>query len=368
MSKRILFTTETLSLGGIQRVTSVIVNALYRHGKDVTLYCLDNAKQDFYHVDAPVVRFDSTGKRYIKNQFFRLLKLFSGGKVMSLWQTHFLKYLDDNEINTVVLNPHFFHLVPKIKEFCPSIRIYLWMHNNFDMYVETKKYFNDRDSLLQFAKKADGIICLEKYSCEKWSQYNANSFVLHNPITLDPHHSVADMDSHVISFTSRLTIEQKGLDYLIAIARTLPEPWYINVAGTGVDKNRFLDLIQRAHVENKIILRGALQGQDLLDHYLKSSIFLMTSRWEGFSLVSAEAMSVGLPIVAFDIPALCEVTDDGRYALLAHDGDVEDFCRQVGKLISSVKLRREYSALSLERARSFSLETIVSEWKRIVDE
>ena len=66
MSKRILFTTETLSLGGIQRVTSVIVNALYRHGKDVTLYCLDNAKQDFYHVDAPVVRFDSTGKRYIK--------------------------------------------------------------------------------------------------------------------------------------------------------------------------------------------------------------------------------------------------------------------------------------------------------------
>ena len=62
----------------------------------------------------------------------------------------------------------------------------------------------------------------------------------------------------------------------------------------------------------------------------------MTSRWEGFSLVSAEAMSVGLPIVAFDIPALCEVTDDGRYALLAHDGDVEDFCRQVGKLISSV--------------------------------
>lgn len=81
MSKRILFTTETLSLGGIQRVTSVIVNALYRHGKDVTLYCLDNAKQDFYHVDAPVVRFDSTGKRYIKNQFFRLLKLFSGGRL-----------------------------------------------------------------------------------------------------------------------------------------------------------------------------------------------------------------------------------------------------------------------------------------------
>src|SRR5699024_31896 len=94
--------------------------------------------------------------------------------------------------------------------------------------------------------------------------------------------------------------EQKGLDYLIEIGKVLNENWEILVAGDGADKDTFNQMIKENYLEDKIILKGSLKSEELVDLYKSGSIFISTSRWEGFGLVITEAMSFGLPIVSFN--------------------------------------------------------------------
>jgi glycosyltransferase involved in cell wall biosynthesis len=174
------------------------------------------------------------------------------------------------------------------------------------------------------------------------------------------------LDSKTIAFTGRLEIEQKGLDYLIAVAKGLPEGWKIAVAGSGNDAKEFTELIRVNNLSGKIILKGALFGSDLLRHYLDSSIFILPSRWEGFPLVSVEAMSLGLPVVAFDIPALREVTENGQYGVLAKSGNVQSLVEQISKLTMNREMREKYARLGIARSAFFSVPAITAVWERLL--
>ncbi|OZG65395.1 Glycosyl transferase group 1 [Bifidobacterium hapali] len=357
-----LFTVYSLSLGGIQRVTSTIVNLLNELHFNVFIlkYSLDN---NLYQVKTGLLEHKIT----LFNIF--LIKLVHKLGLLDFFNYSFLSYfVKKKNASVVVLGPESFFFVKNLKGAFPSLKIYLWMHNNFDIYKNNERYFGGRfDELVKNVSAADGIICLESYTALKWRQYNNNVVVIHNPVTIHEHENKADLDVHIISFTGRLLVEQKGLDYLVEIASRLPEGWRISVAGAGVDEDKFRELIDERNLADKFILRGALNGDDLTEHYLQSSIFVLTSRWEGFPLVTVEAMSLGLPVVAFGNPGLDEVTDHGKYGLLAKDGDVDDFVDKLMSLISDRDLREKYSGLSLERAKAFAPEVIIKDWEKILN-
>ena len=92
----------------------------------------------------------------------------------------------------------------------------------------------------------------------------------------------------------------------------------------------------------------------------------MTSRWEGFGLVLTEAMSFGLPIISFDNSGANEVLDNGKYGLLVEQGNVENFSKELNRMISSYELRKEYSQKSLERIIDFDIEHIIKQWDDIL--
>lgn len=66
----------------------------------------------------------------------------------------------------------------------------------------------------------------------------------------------------------------------------------------------------------------------------------MTSRWEGFGLVLTEAMSFGLPIIAFENSGSNEVLDNGKYGIVVEQGNVEEFSRELNRMISDYDLRK----------------------------
>jgi glycosyltransferase involved in cell wall biosynthesis len=172
----------------------------------------------------------------------------------------------------------------------------------------------------------------------------------------------------VISFTGRIDINTKGLDYLIEIAKQLEDDWQIHVAGQGstLEELRFQGMIQKHHLQEKVIWKGARKDEELIRHYLNSSIFISMSRIEGFGLVLAEAMSFGLPVIAFENSGSREVTENGRFGILVEQGNVERFCEQLELLMSSKELREKYQKLSLERVKSFNLEKIIHQWEKII--
>jgi glycosyltransferase involved in cell wall biosynthesis len=187
----------------------------------------------------------------------------------------------------------------------------------------------------------------------------------------------SELQNKVIAFAATWNPICKGVDYLFEIAKHLPTGWKIAIAGMDQTNVELNELYQKANLHNrltgegvlddKIDFRGMLNHQELLNLYQSSSIFLMTSREEGFPLVALEAMSCGLPVVAFENAALKEVTENGKYGVLVEMANIAEITKQITKLTESYELRQQWSEKSLERSTHFSKERIFKMWREILE-
>ncbi|KFI56989.1 glycosyltransferase [Bifidobacterium choerinum] len=362
----VAFAVSSLSMGGIERVTTTIANGLASRGFDVTLVNLSHRKEFF-----PVRTQRHLRPGWLSYNWWRIKRkisyVFCGDDHGYTWEPWIRSQFKKGKYDYIILNPDFFVFYDIVRQLHPESKILLWMHNNYDIYVD--KYFKEQLKLLKHAvRESDGIICLESYSAQRWRQLNGNIHLIYNPLTLDDQGHRSSLLGKTIAATSRLVKEQKGLDYLLAVAESVPDGWQISLAGDGDDRGWLQSEIENKGLAGKLTLCGALDDDALDEHYANASIFLSTSRWEGFPLVAAEAMSRGLPFVSFDIPAMREVTDDGQYGFLVPLGDTTRMGEVLGELTDDADLRRRYSDLSLERVKDFSLDQVLNKWAELFNE
>jgi colanic acid/amylovoran biosynthesis glycosyltransferase len=127
----------------------------------------------------------------------------------------------------------------------------------------------------------------------------------------------------------RLT-EQKNHKDLVALAANLQEVYEdfsIEIAGEGDLKETLQELIVNVHVEDKVRLVGVQRPS--VDFLKKGDIFVFPSLHEGLGLVLLEAMAVGVPIVAADIPAVNEVVQDGVTGFLYESEDIDELKEKI---------------------------------------
>lgn len=246
------------------------------------------------------------------------------------------------------------------KKEMPNMKIIAWQHNDYDVY--TNQYYKEfiSDYILG-VNQADLVVCLTASDLDKFKKININSCYIYNPLTISET-KISKLNNKNIIFVGRLAINQKGLDYLIDIGNQLEKDWKILVAGEGVDKEKFTKMISDNKLEDKIILKGALKSEELIDLYLSGSIFISTSRWEGFGLVITEAMACGLPIVSFNNLGPKEILKDGDYGILVKDHNINNFITELKKLIEYKESREMFQLKSLERVQDFKIDIILTKW------
>ena len=169
--------------------------------------------------------------------------------------------------------------------------------------------------------------------------------------------------------TSRVNFKTKGIDYLFPISKQLPDGWNIVVAGpmTKISKTQKLFYSIKNRSFKKIKFVGKKSGIELVQHYLSGSIFLSTSRWEGFGLSITEAMSFGLPIITFDTLGPKYILDEGKYGVIVSKNNVDDMIKQINILINDEQLREEYANLAYKRSEDFKVGRIYLEWKKVFE-
>jgi glycosyltransferase involved in cell wall biosynthesis len=135
--------------------------------------------------------------------------------------------------------------------------------------------------------------------------------------------------------------------------------------GDGLENKRIKKYIKQKKLNNLVKIK---KWQNNISKYLKNStLFVFSSLYEGFSYVIIEAMSFGLPIVSTDTPfGPREILDNGKYGILIPMKDPKAMADAIHNLLTDKKKYQYYSKKSLERAKYFSLDKMLKNYKKII--
>lgn len=163
-------------------------------------------------------------------------------------------------------------------------------------------------------------------------------------------------------------IEQKGFDILLpafaGIAGRFPD-WQLTILGEGPERGRLEGLRDELGLAGRAVLPGARpDAYDVLKH---SDLFVLSSRFEGFGMALAEALSCGVPAVSFDCPSgPALILRHGVDGLLVPPGDGKALALALAELMSDEEKRKTFAEKAPEVAERFGVEAYLDRWEELL--
>jgi glycosyltransferase involved in cell wall biosynthesis len=179
----------------------------------------------------------------------------------------------------------------------------------------------------------------------------------------------ASLDGRIVLAAGRLET-QKGFDLLIQawqrVAAAHPD-WQLRIYGAGRRRDELRELILELGLYDSVFLMG--RTRRLGEAMAAASLFVLSSRFEGFGMVVVEAMSKGLPVVGFDCPrGPGEIIRHGHDGVVVPNGDVDGLAAGMLELIEDPERRRRYGTAAVENARSYDVSAIAKRWEDLLRE
>ncbi|MEK7597045.1 MAG: glycosyltransferase [Patescibacteria group bacterium] len=137
------------------------------------------------------------------------------------------------------------------------------------------------------------------------------------------------------------------------------------IIGDGKIKKNLKSLISSLKLSKKIHLIG--WKQNVSQYLATTDLFLFSSNYEGFPTVILEAMSYGVPVISTNTNyGPSEILDNGRYGVLVPVGNEKAMAKAMNDLLKDGKKYNFYFKKSLERAKYFSLDKMLKNYKKII--
>lgn len=193
--------------------------------------------------------------------------------------------------------------------------------------------------------------------------------VIPNPVEI-PAAAATGGDPPTILAAGRL-VPQKGFDLLLAaLARLDPttlSEWRTVILGEGHLRASLEEQVRQLGLEDHVDLPG--QVPSTAGWLCRSSLFVLSSRFEGFPNALAEAMAWGLPVIAFDCATgPRELMRDGTNGRLVPEGDVDALTAALADLTTSPEGRRRLGEAARDSMQRYAPDTIVDLWDSLIGE
>ena len=376
---RIVYIYSTLTTkGGTERMIIEKANYLAEHfGYDVTIVtCFQHAVEpNFFYVSPKV------SQNNLDIPFFSQYKYKYPKRLWMKWQMNRLLMKSINEV-VKQIDPDILIGVSRFKaNFISTIKCrakkiiecHVIRENTFNKFDESQIFpFRFFMKIYEFfylrtmERNADVIIALTEKDKEfyKWAKHK---LAIPNFSTMPITHYSDCTSKRVIAVGHLEWI--KGIGRLIEIWKIVSDrypDWHLEIFGEGRMYETLKKLI-KIYRANNVTIHDCTS--DISQEYAKSSICVVTSYFEGFSLVLLEAMKHGLPCVAFDCPfGPSTIINDAQCGFLVEDGDTRLFAERLCYLIENEELRKHFSKAAIERAKYFDVDIIMNKWKKLFEE
>ena len=235
-------------------------------------------------------------------------------------------------------------------------------HNNNKRYINIlkNKYYN-----------IDYLFALTKTLEDDYKKFLIKN--KHTKVVLVPNmlyyipSKQSKLDKKNIITISRLDYGKRNDDIIKAFSKIKENDWKLYIIGDGKEFNNLNKLINDLNMNDRIILTGYKNKEEIEEYMLKSSLFLMASETEGLPMVLLEAMSYGIPCIAYEIASgVNDIIDNNKNGYIIKNRNEEEYIEKIEKVINDSKLRNELGIEAKNKANEFSKEKIVNIWEKIL--
>ena len=366
--------------GGIERIVTIKANHLADVlGWDVTIIlAAQNGKKCFYEVsdkikiiDLGLPYFDMLDMPLHKRLLFkyRLNKMHKQKLKDVLFQIK-----PDVTVSTLTFESPF---LPSIKDgskkvlefhFCRGHKRLMASSFGFKGLLKLSYLFSCWEEENIIIPKYDKFVVLTEEDKSRWLPKNPNVEYIPNILPFVGEQIANHTRKNVIA-VGRLDA-QKGFDRLIDIWSLIvnkQSEWTLKIYGEGQDKEMLQKQIDNLGLSKSVQLCGATK--DIRSKYLESSIFVMTSRYEGMPMTMLEAKSLGLPVVSYDFPCgprdLIEDCVDGY---IVEEGDKDTLSQKLINLMRNENIRKSFGVKGKENALRYTEDNVMKLWEQLFSE
>ena len=230
-------------------------------------------------------------------------------------------------------------------------------HNNDPKYIQ---------DLISSVSDFDYVVACTDELYDFYYDKISNLVKIYNGIELSD--KISKLGNKNLISVGRLSPEKGYLDLIdvMALIHRKDKDVHLTICGDGYQRGLVEQKIQEYDLGDFITLTGFLNGKDLEDQYLNSSLYVLPSISEAFGLVLLEAMNYGLPCIAFSRASGARNLLKNDIGILIEDSDKEKMADNIVQLLNIDKRMKEYQMKSIENVKKYSLDNMYNEWKKIL--
>ena len=365
------------NLAGIERILTCKMNYLSEkpdHSIFLLTYEQSNQalsfqiseKISYQPIDAPIpqregltlygwIKAYSSARKKFKHQFYNVLRIIHPDIVICTGYAYpVLDIIIDTsrQINAkIIVESH-------VKGDTVSMKKYIFNHSLAYLFSFWDSY------ILKKVKKADCIVTLTQEDKDFWKPYTKRLEVIPNILTITPKRVIDYRTKRIIA--AGRYVHQKGFDMLLEAWHLINKnvnDWHLYIYGNE-NRKPYQRIVDKYGMNDNTHLMGATK--DIAEEFSKSSIFVLSSRFEGFGLVLAEAMSCGLPCISFDCPyGPRDIITDKEDGILVENGNIEALSKAIEQLMNDEDVRQSMGEKALINVARYDSSNIMNRWEEL---
>lgn len=358
--EKVLIFSNTLTGGGAERVASNLADGLVSLGYQVILYCTQTKDITY----APSSKVDLN--------FYPSSKSIKGLNIIKrIWDMRKIIRKHNPDIVIGIQSTNAFY--SKIAQLISGHRIPVVYseHNSLERPLCAKLSFMENFYKFRFSKLCDAFTVLtdaDRLYGEKRGLKNI--VVMPNPLQLTPINEIP-LKENVVLAVGRLNVWHcKGFDVLVQAWEQIANKhtdWELQIVGAGNNesKEKIISYISDSTIRQKVKFINYTQNIETV--YRQASIFVLSSRYEGFGLVLTEAMSQRCACVATNYNGRQgEIITDGVDGLLCATENVDDLAKKLELLIEDDELRKSIQHQSTCNLERYHPLTYAQKWDSLI--
>ena len=348
---RIDFIISSLQGGGAERVLSLMTSSLAKNPNyDITVLTLYPGKEA-YDIHPQINKVEFRKNRFIPvftiSSFFNLIRHY---KKRSNRPDLIVSFSTNTNLLTIVIAKIF------------SIKIIAQEH------ISHLRAGERTSNKIKFTRKfiypfADVVTVLTSFDIEYYKKLRVNVMVMPNPCTFKAINKNTHFRNKTILAVGSLDrYHHKGFDNLIKlmapILKNNPD-WRLKIAGSGNEGHKYLSQLAHTYnISDKVIFLGFVKNISELMN--ESSVFVLSSRFEGLPMVLLEAMSQGMACIAFNcITGPSDIIINNKNGLLIENQNLSEMQKGVLNLIENQELRKRLSNEGIKSLQNFDISVIM---------